>query len=339
MKRSDLLKAFAALGEWAAHMPPLEMETIANRAHQANGWFTPENVQKAFEGLARYLDREKLENWVAKYPLEDNIQPRKVGVIMAGNIPMAGIHDFIAVLMSGHHLMAKLSARDTVLMKHVATKLKQIEPRFADLISFYEGIMKGMDAVIATGSDNSSRYFDYYFAKYPNIIRKNRVGCAVIRGDETKESLAPLAEDIYRYFGLGCRNVSKLFVPEGYDFQPLLQAWQQFEGLSRHHKYNNNYDYNKSIYLVNKEPHYDTGFAMLRKSEQLVSPVSVVYYEKYDDAPSLKARLAEFSDKIQCVVSRNAWLDGSLPFGKAQEPELWDYADNVNTLEFLRQLS
>lgn len=339
MKRSDRLKAFAALGEWAAHMPPIEMETIANRAHQANGWFTPENVQKAFKGLARYLEPEKLENWMAQYPIGENTQPRKVGVIMAGNIPMAGIHDFIAVLMSGHHLMAKLSARDTVLMKHVASKLQQIEPRFAGLISFHDGIMKEMDAVIATGSDNSSRYFDYYFSKYPNIIRKNRVGCAVIHGEESRESLAPLAEDIYRYFGLGCRNVAKIMAPEGYRFDRLLGAIEDFGAqIVLNHKYANNYDYNRSIYLVNSDPHLDNGSLILREDAGFVSPISVVFYEYYRDEAHLHERIGANSDALQCIVSEQGQFPNSLPFGKAQEPEITDYADNVDTMAFLANL-
>lgn len=332
----DRIRAFATVGKMLQRLDESERAYIFQRARSENSWFTDDNIALALDGIQRYLDEEKLQQWTKDLP-PNPARQQKVGVVMAGNIPMVGFHDFLAVLITGHKLLAKLSSKDSFLIKHIAEMLGDIEPWFREQLAFKERLNEA-DAMIATGSDNSSRYFDYYFSGMPHIIRRNRSSVGVLDGKEDPQEMVALGRDVFQYFGLGCRNVSKLFVPEGYDFQPLLQAWQQFEGLSRHHKYNNNYDYNKSIYLVNKEPHYDTGFAMLRESEQLVSPVSVVYYEKYDDVAALNDRLAAFSDKIQCVVSRDAWLDGSLPFGKAQEPELWDYADNVNTLEFLKQL-
>jgi len=333
----DRIRAFATVGKMLRRLDDREKEHIFQRARAENSWFTEESITLALEGVQRYLDEEKLQQWTEGLP-DNPSRPQKIGVVMAGNIPMVGFHDFLAVLITGHQLMAKLSSKDSFLIRYIADMLTDIEPWFTEQVDFRERLNEA-DAMIATGSDNSSRYFEYYFAKMPHIIRRNRSSVGVLDGKETREDLEALGRDAFQYFGLGCRNVSKLFVPSGFDFSSLLEAWQKFEHLSHHHKYNNNYDYNKSIYLVNKEPHYDSGFAMLRESEQLVSPVSVVYYEKYEHTDTLKARLAQFSDKIQCVVSRDAWLAGSLPFGRAQQPELWDYADDINTLEFLSKLS
>jgi hypothetical protein len=243
---------------------------------------------------------------------------------MAGNIPLVGFHDLLCVLISGHRLSAKLSSQDSVLMRYVVEKLVAIEPRFKDYISFVER-MNDADAVIATGSDNTARYFEYYFRNIPHIIRKNRSSCAILRGTETNEQLIALGKDVFSYFGLGCRNVSKLFVPKDYDFKRLLDLWQPYHDVFNHHKYVNNYDYNKSILLVNRTPHLDNGFVLITENKALVSPISVVYYEVGEPDPS--------SDKIQCVVSAE-----HVPFGKTQEPELTDYADRVDTLKFLTAL-
>jgi hypothetical protein len=181
--------------------------------------------------------------------------------------------------------------------------------------------------VIATGSDNTARYFEYYFRTKPHIIRKNRSSIAVLTGNETDDQLIALGKDVFSYFGLGCRNVSKLVVPEGYDFTRPLRLWEVYHDVSNHHKYVNNYDYNKSILLINGTHHFDNGFALLTPNEALVSPISVLYY-------ATSADLA--SDKIQCIVGSGA---NYIPFGTTQEPTLTDYADNVDTLKFLTGLS
>jgi len=256
---------------------------------------------------------------------------------MAGNIPLVGFHDFLVVLISGHQLLAKLSTKDSFLLKHIASMLTDIEPRFDQQIAFLERLNTA-EVIIATGSDNSSRYFEHYFSHLPHVIRRNRTSVGVLKGDEQPHDYQALGKDVFQYFGLGCRNVSKLYIPQDFDFDALLKAWQPFEGVGNHHKYNNNYDYNKSIFLINQEPHYDTGFALLRESEQLVSPVSVVYFERYKDVQQLEHRLKVQENKIQCIVSRDGWLSGSLSFGQAQQPKLWDYADGIDTLAFLQQL-
>ena len=331
------IEAFAALGYALEHMSDHEREGLLARVQNNNPWFTQENTEKALHALQRYLKADKLRRWTQHYDLE--AEPLKnVGVIMAGNIPLVGFHDMLSVLIAGHRLLAKPSSQDAVLPKYVISILKEIAPELGDRVTFAQEPMKTMEAVIATGSNNSARYFEHYFNKFPNIIRKNRTSVAVLKGDETEEQMVALGQDVFQYFGLGCRNVSKLFVPEGYDFIPLLDAWQVYQPIISNSKYSNNYDYHKSIMLVNREAHLDTGFLMLKEEKELVSPTTVLYYEHYTDAFGLGERLAEHDDQIQCLVGQNMGHPRAVGFGEAQEPELWDYADGVDTLAFLSQL-
>lgn len=332
----DRIRAFATVGKILQKLEAEEKEALYWRAKAENSWFTEANIALALEGIQRYLDEDKLKAWTRDLPPQPE-KVRKVGVVMAGNIPLVGFHDFLTVLINGHKLLAKLSSQDAYLIKFIAGILTDIEPWFKEQLEFRDRL-NDAEAMIATGSDNSSRYFEYYFAKMPHIIRHNRSSVGILNGQEKKEDYQALGEDIFQYYGLGCRNVSKLYVPEDFNFSPLLDAWEAYTHITHHHKYSNNYDYNKSIYLVNKEPHFDTGFVLMRESEQLVSPVAVVYYEKYRDTADLQQKLQRVEHKIQCMVSQQGWLEQSLPFGKAQQPELWDYADNINTLEFLKKL-
>lgn len=331
MKLSERIAAFAELGTRLHSIEQADKNNLFRRAVVHNAWFTPRQCELALNGILKFLVKDQLERWVMAHNLS-NDTPRKVGVVMAGNIPMVGFHDLLSVLISGHQLAAKPSSQDTVLMHFVAEQLLNIEPRFAEYISFTER-MNDVQAVIATGSDNTARYFEYYFRNIPHIIRKNRSSCAIIRGDETPEQLTALGKDVFSYFGLGCRNVSKLFVPDGYDFKQILGLWDTYRDVSHHHKYVNNYDYNKSILLVNRTHFYDNGFVLITENTALVSPISVLYYENYSHTPDLS------SDKIQCVATSTGWYRGSVPFGKTQEPELWDYADGVDTLKFLEDLN
>lgn len=335
IKLEDRIRAWATVGNILKNLSPGEKSAMILHAKAENAWFTEENVERALQGIVRYLDENKLRQWAKNLP-EAPARTRKIGIVMAGNIPLVGFHDMLTVLISGHILLAKLSSKDSFLLKYVANILQEIEPRFQEYTIFTERL-NDADAIIATGSDNSSRYFEYYFAKIPHIIRKNRSSCAIINGQETTEELEALGDDIFSYFGLGCRNVSKLYVPQDYNFMHLLDALAPFQNVLHHHKYNNNYDYNKSIYLVNREPHYDTGFALFRKSNALVSPISAVYYEYYTNQEMLNEKIAVNQDKLQCIVSRQGWYPGSYAFGKAQQPELWDYADNVDTLAFIQK--
>jgi hypothetical protein len=258
--------------------------------------------------------------------------------MLAGNIPAVGFHDILAVLIAGHSACIKLSSQDSALPLWLLTQLKRIEPRFSDRI-FIEELLKNKQAYIATGSDNSARYFNYYFGKYPHLIRSNRTSVAILQGDESTADLQALGHDIFDYFGLGCRNVSKVFVKNQEQLTQLLDAIQSFEWVANHHKYFNNYEYNKSIYLVNGNPHLDNGFLLLKESADLVSPIGVLFYEIYEDNFELQAKLSALASQIQCLVgSSRLSIPGIVPFGQTQCPAPWDYADGVDTLQFLSGL-
>lgn len=304
---------------------------------QYNGWFTEDNVRHAIASISVSLTREKLEKWLLKYESEikKNKTCRKIGVIMAGNIPLVGFHDFLCVLTSGNIFIGKTSSNDKFLLPFVAEILISIEPAFKDLIFFTDNQVKNADAIIATGSNNSSRYFDYYFGKYPHVIRKSRNSVAVLNGTETARDLKNLGKDIFQYFGLGCRNVSKLFVPEGYDFDPFFKAIYEYKNVINNNKYGNNYDYNKVVYLMNKIKLIENGFLVLKEDTGLASPVAVLYYEYYPDKKTVSERLKANDHNIQCIVSGNKEIEGVIGFGKTQYPGLWDYADGVDTMRFL----
>ncbi|WP_201981669.1 acyl-CoA reductase [Hymenobacter rubidus] len=336
MNHSERLAAFVALGQRLATIPAEELTNLAAQARNQNAWFDRPSVAAAVAGLAHLLAEEPLRHWAARYPAEPTtVHP--IGVVMAGNIPMVGFHDMLCVLLSGHVLLAKLSKDDTVLMLWLMEELTKLEPRFTDAIKVLPRL-NAADAFIATGSDNTARYFEFYFGKKPHLIRRNRTSVGVLTGQETSADLAQLGPDIFQYYGLGCRNVSKLFVPTGYDFVPLLDALQVHEGVFDHHKYKNNYDYNKSILLVNRVPHYDTGFLLLTQNPALVSPISIVHYTEYSSEIDLVDQLTDVAVQTQCVVSAAGRFAGSLPFGQAQSPGVAEYADRVDTMEFLAEL-
>jgi hypothetical protein len=326
------LKAFSALGITLTSSLPDE---IIEKAIQSNNWFTRETIQQAAEGIAYMLEQDKLENWTRNYVLKN--QGLTVGLILAGNIPLVGFHDILCVLMSGNKAMVKLSSKDSILIPWIMNQLIDMEPGFNEEIKYVDQL-KNFDVVIATGSDNSANYFNQYFSRYPNIIRKNRSSCAIITGQESDSHITALGEDIFSYYGLGCRNVSKIFVPENYKFEQLLALWSKYSWVIDHHKYANNYDYNKSIMLVNKEPHLDNGFLLVRESSELVSPISMVYMDKYSNTEHLKELLQTYKNKIQCIVGTSGLMDGEVEPGKAQQPELWDYADHIDTMKFLCDL-
>lgn len=327
------ISIFLTLGERLRLLNTEERADLAFRAGGQNNWFTPENVNMALDAIAGSLNEKDLHQFTQGYRLNPT-KASTIGLVMAGNIPMVGFHDLLCVLLAGHKALIKLSSQDSFLMQFIINQIKDIAPEMDERIELTERL-KDMDAVIATGSDNSARYFKHYFSKHPHIIRQNRTSVAVIKGDENPESITALGDDLFRYFGLGCRNVSKLYVPENFDFKPFIDVLLSYESVLDHHKYRNNYDYNKSIYLVNKEPHLDSGFFLVRESDELVSPISVIYYEYYKNEAELSLKLAAQQEKIQATVSENGWYEGSIPFGEAQEPKLWDFADGVDTLEFL----
>jgi len=298
-----------------------------------NGWFTPEQVYFSVQSWAEALSEYNLNQWLSVYDFS-KITPKKVGLVLAGNIPLVGFHDFLSVLISGHHVLVKTSSNDQYLLKFLAKYLIAIQPQFKEKILFIEGKLENFDAVIATGSNNTARYFEYYFKDKPSIIRKNRNSVAVLNGNESHEDLVNLGEDIFRYFGLGCRNVSKLFVPKGYDFQDFFSAIYEFKDVIYYEKYSNNYDYNKAVFLMSNFKLLDNEFLTLKEDLSYFSPISSVFYEFYDNLEEIKSRLENDADQIQCIVSNDLIID-SIAFGNTQKPKLSDYADNVDTLQFL----
>jgi hypothetical protein len=301
-----------------------------------NGWFTEDNLRFSCKSWSTSLTEENLNQWLSPYPIQTK-DPKIVAIVMAGNVPLVGFHDFISALISGNKVLAKLSSNDKHLLPYLAKQLVSIEAGFKDHISFTEGKLEKFDAVIATGSNNTARYFDYYFGKYPNIIRKNRNSVAVLTGTETTGQLESLADDIFRYFGLGCRNVSKIYIPKDYDFDPFFNAMFSWKHIINDHKYINNYDYNKAVYLMSLFDILDNEFLLLKEDKGFSSPISVVFYEYYDSLENLALHFSENKENIQCVISEKG-LDDAIPFGKAQTPNLWDYADGIDTLEFLLEL-
>ncbi len=306
---------------------------VKQRAFLANNWFIPQFIDLSVENIAdNFLQPEKLQKLADKYKIpEENPSPKKVGIVMAGNIPLVGFHDLLCVFLTGHYARIKPSGKDEVLIEHLVSKLVEwnAEAREYFVIS---AMLKNCDAYIATGSNNSSRYFEYYFKDYPTIIRKNRTSVAILEGDESKEDLEALADDVYQYFGLGCRNVTKIFVPEHYDFEPLLGAFKKYDFLINHHKYKNNYDYNLAVLMINKRYYMTNGSILLVEDPSPFSPISQLHYEYYINAGEVRMALL-LDENIQCVAGNH-----NIPFGQVQCPQISDYADSVDTVKFLLEL-
>lgn len=326
--RIDLL---AELGQYISANQE-DWQAAKDRAYRENGWFIPEFTERATQAIARsFLRKDKLAAWVSAYPQLGQGPARTVGIVMAGNIPLVGFHDWLSVFISGHRALVKLSSRDAVLLKHLVQQLSEWDPEAGEQTRFAD-MLKGCDAYIATGSNNSSRYFEYYFSRFPHIIRRNRTSVAILTGAESREDLEKLADDVYLYFGLGCRNVTSIRVPEGYDFVPLLEAFRKYNYLADHHKYKNNYDYNLALQILNKKFYMTNGSILLVEDPSLFSPISQLHYAFYTDKNALEQSLAA-QDALQCVVGA-----GHTGFGEAQEPGLSEYADGVDSLSFLTAL-
>ncbi|MFT3902236.1 MAG: acyl-CoA reductase [Niabella sp.] len=301
-----------------------------NKAYLHNGWFLPAFIDIAAKNIANnFLQADILAGWLAKYPSVSHSQTGKtVGIVMAGNIPLVGFHDFMCVFAAGHRAAIKASGKDEVLIKHLTEKLAEWAPELADHVE-YRDMLKGCDAYIATGSNNSAGYFDYYFGKYPHIIRRNRTSVAILTGDESTEELDLLADDVHLYYGMGCRNVTKLLVPYGYDFEPLLNVFKKYNYLGDESKYKNNYDYNLALHILNNRPYMSTPALILVEDESIFSPVSQLHYEFYNfEEAALQS--AAMNDSVQCIVGKKY-----IPFGQAQCPAIDQYADAVDTMEFL----
>ncbi len=311
-------------------------EAITN-SHIFNPWFTENNVRESIHAITQLITKKNLTKWLNNYDLKIK-SVKKIGVVLAGNIPLVGFHDFLSVIITGHVFIGKLSSKDDKLFPLIKSIILEIRKELKDFIHFTLNKLENYDAVIATGSNNSARYFNYYFGKYPHIIRKNRNGIAVLTGKESKTELENLGKDIFQYFGLGCRNVSKLLVPENYNFTAFFQAIENNNYLYNHNKYANNVDYNRSVYLMNRAPFLDNGFLLLKEDLTIASPIGVVYYSYYKSHDDIIKYIKDNSEKIQCILTKDSLIKNKIPFGKSQYPELFDYADEIDTIEFLANL-
>ena len=332
MNLNDRIELLLKLGEYLKSGNE-EWKQAKERASQENPWFIEEFINNAVNAISdNYLNKTILNRWISPYRIpEKRNQPATIGVVMAGNIPMAGFHDLMSVFISGHKAMIKPSSKDAALIKHVADKILAWS-QDQELIQF-ASMLKGCDGYIATGSNNTSRYFDYYFNKYPHIIRRSRTSVALLTGDESSADLEKLADDVYVYFGMGCRNVTKIYVPKNYDFVPLLDAFRKYDYLEEHNRYKNNYDYNLAIQILNKQYYMTNGSVLLVESQNLFSPISQLNYEFYEDRPQVMKRLENHPD-LQAIIG-----SGFIPFGQAQQPEITDYADGEDTLKFLNNFT
>ena len=327
-QRIDLL---VRLGEYIENNDS-EWQSAKEKGSRDNPWFIPEFIEMAADNIRKYfLQKDKLEEWIKSYNIpETNTQPATVGIVMAGNIPMVGFHDMLCIFITGHKQVIKLSSKDETLLKHLVGYMATLQPEVEELISFADNL-KGCDAYIATGSNNSSRYFEYYFSKYPHIIRKNRTSVAILDGAETADELSSLADDMQLYFGLGCRNVTKLYVPKDYNFEPLINALRKYDHYADFHKYKNNYDYQLALMMMGNKFYMTNGSVLLSENKSLFTPVSQVNYEFYDNNEEPE-KLTK-NDEVQCVIGHN-----HIRFGEAQKPSLKDYADGIDTMWFARSL-
>lgn len=333
MNQSQLTDLFVALGEAFADVQA-DDETV-RKAYLENPWFTPDNQLMALNYWAQTLKKPVIEDWLSHYSFSSH--PMNVGIVMAGNLPLVGLHDLLCVVLSGHKAWVKPSSEDRVWMQWVIAFLnkhagKDYKP--AELMEH----LKGCEALIATGSNNTARYFEYYFRSVPRIIRKNRSSIAVLTGSETPDELELLGKDIFSYFGLGCRNPSKLLVPEGYYFDGFFEALQKYESVSQHHKFHSNYVYHKAIFLMNLEPHFDNGFLLVKPDQNLHAPLGCLFYTNYRDRGEVVEYIDSCRDQIQIIIGDRRFLPESIAFGASQNPSISAYADNVDTLAFLNTL-
>ena len=311
------------------------LEIVSSAKHH-NGWFTKDYVLLSIKSWANALTEKNLHTWLKEYDL--NIHKKKtVALVLAGNIPLVGFHDFLTVLITGNKALVRLSSNDKIILPFIASYLKEIEPSLEDHIVFTEGKLEHFDAVIATGSNNTARYFEHYFSKKPNIIRKNRNSVAVLTGQETQNQLELLGDDIFMYYGLGCRSVSKVFVPKGYNFDSFYKAIFKNSSIINQAKYANNYDYNKAVYLMSEFKILDNGFLMLKEDANYGSPIASLFYEEYNSMEELKTKLKADKEQLQCVVGATLWKN-EVSFGQTQFPKLWEYADHIDTVSFLLKI-
>jgi hypothetical protein len=337
MNYSQRIEVLTCLGDIFRHVD--ENHPVLFKAHTENAWFTIPNQMRAIKQWSEVLEVNQIENWLKKYDLPNESSEKTVAIVMAGNIPLVGLHDLICVLAAGFKVLVKPSSDDAVLIEWVITCLKQ---KFASLDARIQVIkdkkLEGFDAVIATGSNNSFRYFEYYFKDKASLLRKNRNSIAVLAGDESETELDLLADDILTYFGMGCRNVSKVLIPEGFDIKLLIQKLEKYNNYIHHHKFANNYTYHKAIFLMNLNEHLDAGFLIIKQDPKIAAPIGVLFYDFYKSMEEVETLILEKKDELQCIVSKLALKD-AIPYGSSQKPSLETYADGEDTLMFLSKLS
>lgn len=340
MTLNDRINALVQLGKYLLNPDDDALENVMQRAEAENGWFTVSNQKQAIKEIAeQFLDDNKLRDWLKGYTISDSPSQKIVALILAGNIPLVGFHDMLCVFICGYKARIKLSDKDSALLPFLLLKLVELDARTKIFFEVSEGPIRDINAIIATGSNNSSRYFEAYFSKYPNIIRRNRTAVAVLNGAESTADLAHLRDDVINYFGLGCRNVSHIMVPNGYDFTHLLDVFHEEKKLVDHNKFKNNFDYASSIMLLNLVPHLVTASALLTENSSLSSPIAVLHYSFYTNLDEVNYTLEQKKDSIQLVVSNeNLRFSPVFKFGVAQSPKLNDYADGVDTMAFLTGL-
>ncbi|MBC8343595.1 MAG: acyl-CoA reductase [Bacteroidetes bacterium] len=315
-----------------------EFKGLFEEAYIHNNWFTEEFCRLSFSSAANYyLNKEKLDKWVSSYELRDFPEKKKIGLILAGNIPLVGIHDMLSVYVSGNCSQIKVSSKDRVLTKFLLEKLLEIETESKSYFQF-DDQLKGMDALIATGSNNSARYFEYYFSHCPHVIRRNRNSIAVLNGKESEKDIKLLEDDVFNFFGLGCRSVSKIFIPADYHLNILLDVFNKYHYFIHHNKYYNNYIYHKSIFTLNSDIHLDNGYLLLKESESIHSPLAVLFFERYDQLGDVEESIEVNKDQVQAIVSNEKFSLPTLAFGNSQFPELWDYADDVDIMSFINNI-
>ena len=350
--KKNIIKELVSLGRFLSQFStekPSRCPTIANNniffdgfidqlklASKFNGWFTKENICFALKQWSELLKEKSLVQWLSNYP-NSNSQPKTIALIMAGNIPLVGFHDFLACIVTGHNIIIKQSSNDRHLLPFIVSYLIHEESLIKSKIKFVDNKIEKFDAVIATGSNNTARYFNAYFKNKPSIIRNNRNSIAILNGNESENDLKNLSNDIFRYYGLGCRSVSKIYVPKNYDFDMLFKAVYKWHPVINVRKYLNNYDYNKAVYIMSEFDIIENGFLMLKEDRRLSSPIATLFYEYYDNVSELKIKLKAISSEIQCIVA-NGFNSKEIKFGSTQSPALKDYADGVDTVDFLLKI-
>lgn len=334
----ERVEALIQLGMSLKQEKAPELLSVMAEAQAYNPWFSQENILTSLVAIRdQMLDAQLLREWLSDYHLTE-VKPKKVGLILAGNIPAVGFHDVLCTLVSGHYGLIKLSDKDRIIIPFLLKQLIEIQPAFAHQFEYVDQL-KNMDAVIATGSDNTGIYFSNYFGRYPNIIRKHRNSIAILDGKEDTEALLNLGRDIFQYFGLGCRNVSKIYIPADYNIDNLLEVLHEYNDIINHHKYKNNFDYNLAVFLLNRVKYKNNGCLMMIEDERLTSRIASIHYEYYTDDADLTIKLNTIIDKVQCIAS-NKPLPGfaTVALGNTQRPGLSDYADGIDTLAFLKKL-